>query len=306
MKIGIITPVNRYLGFSAPISPVEQFNKSANNFNDIELEFIDPQKAYIETGHDNLPQIFNEYGSLANCDVYFPFGHTLLDRNMTKYLVLAAEIAHKKVVNGYRALTMGDDKALLALSLSNSGLPLAKSIIASARGNVDSIIEKLDQKTIISKISGFSAGGVGVKPLRNEIDYLAPELWMARMDEKPRVLQNDLELNREGTRSVIRAYVVGGRVVGCYTTSGLGIVNCAGLTRESVAKHYKPTNHERRVFVKAASAVGASGYCRVDAINGENFAIIEVNPLARIDADSYGIDVSTEILKFAVRLGEKE
>lgn len=306
MKIGIITPVNRYLGFSAPISPVEQFNKSASNFNDIELEFIDPQKAYIEAGHDNLPQIFNEYGNPANCDVYFPFGHTLLDRNMTKYLILAAEIAHKVAINGYRALTMSDDKALLALSLSNSGLPIAKSIIASARGNTGSIIEKFDQKTIISKISGFSAGGVGVKPLKNDVDYLAPELWMARMDEKPRVLQNDLELNREGIRSVVRAYVVGGKVIGCYTTSGLGIVNCAGLTRESAAEHYKPTSHERQIFVKAASTVGASGYCRIDAINGKNFAIIEVNPLAQIDADSYGIDVATEILKFAVRLGERK
>lgn len=27
---------------------------------------------------------------------------------------------------------------------------------------------------------------VGTKPLKNDIDYLAPELWMARMDEKPR------------------------------------------------------------------------------------------------------------------------
>jgi hypothetical protein len=27
---------------------------------------------------------------------------------------------------------------------------------------------------------------VGVKPLKNDIDYLTPELWMARIDEKPR------------------------------------------------------------------------------------------------------------------------
>ena len=26
----------------------------------------------------------------------------------------------------------------------------------------------------------------GAKPLKNDIGYLAPELWMARMDEKPR------------------------------------------------------------------------------------------------------------------------
>lgn len=129
--------------------------------------------------------------------------------------------------------------------------------------------------------------------------------WLAWTKSRE-VLQNDLELNREGIRSVIQAYVVGGKVIGCYTTRGLGIVNCAGLAREPVTKHYKPTSHERRIFIKAASTVGASGYCRIDAINGQSFAIIGVNPLAQIDADSYVIDIATEILKFAVRLGERK
>jgi len=47
MKLAIITPVNRYLGFSAPISPVEQFNNAIKNFNDVEMVYVDPQRTLV-------------------------------------------------------------------------------------------------------------------------------------------------------------------------------------------------------------------------------------------------------------------
>ena len=308
MKLGIITPVGRYLGFSAPISPVDQFNKAVGKYHNIELRFIDPQRAFVATIGGGSPVLFDENGDKVKCDIYFPFGHTLLDRNMTKYIILALETSGAKVINGYKALTMSDDKALLALSLAKTGIPVADSVIASARPNAQAIIGMLHRETIISKMSGFSAGGVGVKPLSRDIDFLAPELWMSRMDERPRIIQNDLEHGKRGARKVVRAYVVDGRLVGCYATEGYGVVNCAGLARESVASVYNPTEKEEKIFIKAAKVVGAEGYCRIDAVGGDNFAIIEINPLARMDADAYGIDIASEILDAVNRMtgGEDE
>ena len=299
MKLGIITPVNRYLGFSAPVSPIDQFNEAVKKYSDVQLKFIDPQKSFIKTDGNILPQFFDETGAGIDCDVYFPFGHTLLDRNMVKYIVFALEAAGSKLINGYKALTVSDDKALLALSLSKSGIPVADSTIVSARANVQTIVDTYDGEVLLSKVSGFSAGGVGVKPVLRDVNFLAPEMWMARMDERPRIIQNDLERGKAGTRTVIRAYIVGGHVVGCYTTRGFGVVNCAGLARESVASSYIPTEAEIEVFTSVSEMVGASGYCRIDAVGGDNFAIIEVNPLARMDADVYGIDIAAEIIKLA-------
>jgi len=47
--------------------------------------------------------------------------------------------------------------------------------------------------------------------------------------------------------------------------------------------------------------LGTLGYCRIDASGGKNFEIYEVNPLARIDAEKYGIDVKSHLLWYAVK-----
>lgn len=49
-------------------------------------------------------------------------------------------------------------------------------------------------------------------------------------------------------------------------------------------------------------AVYSSGFCRVDCVGGKNFSILEVNPVARIDASDYGVDVPCAIIKYAKEL----
>jgi len=297
----VITPVNRYLGFSAPISPVEQFTLALKKIRDSDLDvrFLDPQRLHIKSSADSPPTVCDEQGNILTGGVYFAFGHDLLDRRMTAYVIKALELSGEKVINGYDALTIADDKALLALHLANQNIPIARSVIASARSNSKEIISYLDSDVIISKTTGFSAGGVGVKPIPSDINFLAPDIWSVRMDSKPKVIQNDLDRTKT-QRQVIRSYIVDGRLIGSYTTTGYGIVNCAGLARESVAEPYVITEEQEKVLINAATSVKSDGYCRIDSVGGENFAIIEVNPLARIDADAYNIDVATAILQSAL------
>ncbi len=304
--IVIITPVNRYLGFSAPISPVDQFTPIAEKWG-VPILFKDPQRILISLNKDSLPELYDEDG-LIEGSAFFPFGHDLLDRNMVKLIICALEKKNAKLVNGSKALTISDDKALIAIELANSGIPSAKSVIASARGNVPTVLQIINTKSlpsdhVIIKTSGFSAGGVGTQPIGANIDYMAPLLWGARMDYKPRIIQNDIDGTppSEG-RSVVRAYIVGGDVVGCYTTNGFGLVNCAGLTRESIGERYVPSLQEKEMYLKAANVVGAQGFCRVDASGGKNKAIFEINPLARIDAEKYGLNIPEEILWYCIKL----
>lgn len=301
--IVILTPVNRYLGFSAPISPVEQFTKVAEKWN-IPVVFKDPQRLLIKADRDNRPTLYDESGRV-NGSAYFPFGHEQLDRNMVRFITIALESRGVPVVNGERALTVADDKGLMALALAgHTNIPTAQSIIASARGPVPKILELLDGgEVVVTKMTGFTGGGVGTQPMQANIDYLAPSLWLSRMDSRPRVVQNDADkTSLDGARIVIRAYIVGGRLVGCYTTEGFGLVNCAGLTRESEGKPYIASESEEKILLAAAEVVGASGYCRIDAAGGDNFCIYEVNPLARIDAEKYGLDIPEAILLHAVEL----
>lgn len=305
-KIVILTPVDRYLGFSASVSPVDQFSSAAQKISkNLEIVFVDPQKSHVVIDAKNV-HLMDSDGKIVNGDVYFAFGHDLLDRNMTKYIIRALEVSGKKVINGYEALTILDDKALMAIELSQSNLPVAKSVIASARPNSNAIIKFIGGDKIIAKTSGFSAGGVGVYPVIPNIDYLAPILWSTRMDCRPKILQNDLYQTKNSSRSVIRAYIVGGKIVGCYTTDGYEIVNCAGLARESKAKIYTPTKKQAQILMDSAKLVKSTGYCRIDAVGEkEHFSIIEINPLARIDAESHGLDIPRAVLEYAIELNER-
>lgn len=301
--IVILTPVNRYLGFSAPVSPVEQFTEVAKKWN-IPVIFKDPQRLVIKADKDTKPTLYDESGPVDG-SAYFPFGHEQLDRNMVRFITTALETQGVPVVNGEKALTVADDKGLMALAFAgHSNIPTAQSVIASARGPVPKILELLDGgEVVVTKMTGFTGGGVGTQPMQANIDYLAPSLWLSRMDSRPRVVQNDADkTSSDGARIVIRAYIVGGKLVGCYTTEGFGLVNCAGLTRESEGKPYIASESEEKVFLAAAEAVGASGYCRIDAAGGDNFCIYEVNPLARIDAEKYELDIPEAILLHAVEL----
>ena len=94
--------------------------------------------------------------------------------------------------------------------------------------------------------------------------------------------------------------------MGCYTTKGYGIVNCAGLARESEGVKYEATVKEKEIFVKAAAAVHCSGFCRIDAVGIKQLSIFEINPLARIDAEKYGLNIPEEILWHAVKLALKK
>ena len=262
---------------------------------------MDPQKTHIDlTG--KKPKLYDHTGGEINISVLFPFGHTPLDRNMTKMIVLAAELMGIPVVNGYKALTLADDKGLMALTLSKSGLPIPSSVIASARGNAEVINKLLPDDKYIVKTTGFTAGGVGTQPIPSDVDYLAPLLWSSRKDDLPKVIQQDIDKTPKGTpRTVVRAYIVGDSVIGAYTTKGFGIVNCAGLARESKAVRYEPSKEEARMYLKAAQELSC-GFCRVDATpNG----IFEVNPLARIDAEQFGINVAEYIANYCVKLANK-
>lgn len=59
------------------------------------------------------------------------------------------------------------------------------------------------------------------------------------------------------------------------------------------------------MYVNAAKAVGAEGFCRTDASENKNQAIFEINPLARIDAEKYGLNIPEEILWYSIKLATK-
>lgn len=305
--ITIIAPVNRYLGFSAPVSPVDQLSKVAQEWG---VPFVakDPHRLIILLHNNQKPQISDNEGALTG-SVFFGFGHEALDRLMVRFVISTLEKLGEKVINGEMALTISDDKGLMALALANHPeIPTASSVIGSARGNVKLILNSLgvlEDKSnyVIQKLTGFTAGGVGTQPLPASTDYISPALWASRMDSRLRVIQNDADGSPANVaRRVIRAYVVGGEVVGCYITEAYGIVNCAGLARESQGYIYKPTKFQIKAFLEAAKAVGSSGFCRIDASGGKNFVIYEINPLARIDAEKYGLRIAEELMWHAIKL----
>lgn len=303
----VLTPIDRYLGFSAPISPVIQFSKAADKLG-VPITFKDPQRIMIETTSSSRPKILDIEGEI-HASVYFPFGHELLDRNMVRLVITAAESNGSLVVNDSNSLITNDDKALIAIKLANSGVKSANSWICSARSPFQYIIDSnpslVKDNLIIGKTSGFTAGGVGVQPLFPSLDYVAPFIWSSRSDSRPKIIQNNISNAVNGNpNKVIRTYIVGGEVVGSYYTKGLGIVNCAGLTRDSKSGSFKLSNMQKNKLIEAAKIVGAGGFCRLDSTDEDNPAIYEINPLARIDAESHGLDIAMKIVEYMLVLAK--
>ena len=119
------------------------------------------------------------------------------------------------------------------------------------------------------------------------INYIAPFNWSSRSDSRPKIIQNNISVQRDNPRNkVIRTYVVGGKVIGSYYTEGEGIVNCAGLAREPKSGVFKLSDLQNKKLIAAANAVGATGFSRIDSTDEKEPAIFEINPLARIDADA--------------------
>ena len=301
----ILTPVDRYLGFSAPISPVLQFNEIATKY-DIPILFVDPQRTIIEAQPNNKPKIMTADGAI-NGSVMFGYGHELLDRNMVKYIILAAELCGAKTVNNFRCLEDNDDKALIALNLANSNIKCSNSWISSARSPFKIVLDKIPMKisgdNLIGKTSGFTAGGVGIQPLPFDVDYIGPFLWSSRLNGLPKIIQNNIApKNGTGTTKVIRTYIAGGKVVGAYFTSGEGVVNCAGLTRNPVSGLQTLSKSQKQHLIYTAKICGALGFCRIDSTDEKIPAIFEINPLARIDSDIHGFNVAEAILEHMVSL----
>ena len=303
----VITPIDRYLGFSTTIQPTDQFKAAAKKLG-IDVVFKDPQKIIIEAGADKKPRLIDESGTIEG-SVYFAFGHDLLDRNMTKLIIMAAELNKARVVNSSNCLTINDDKAMFAISLSNSGIKSASSWICSARAPFKTILDNNSSlnssKYIIGKTSGFTAGGVGIQPLLPHIDFIAPFNWSSRSDSRPKIIQNNISTQKDNDRNkVIRTYVVGGKIIGSYFTEGGGIVNCAGLAREPKSGLYRLTDLQRKKLLAAATAVDAAGFSRIDSTDEKNPSIFEINPLARIDADTHGFSVAKSILEYMLDLAK--
>lgn len=303
--IVIFIPVNRYLGFRSLHDPIGVFQKIARDWN-LNIRFVDPQKVTVKVFPGKRIALYEGEEEVKG-SVYFSYAHDSLDRITMRYVMFGLEKSGAKLITNGTSLTFADDKGFAAITLSQEGISIPDSYLATAKSSAERVLELVDgvrEGVLFSKSTGHASGGVGVTPVMGTRFFLQPFLWNIRNDLKPKLMQKDAyTCDIDTPRKVIRVYVVGGKVVGSYYTSALGYVNTIDLRKEKIELgQYAPTPEEEEMCIKAAKILSCDGYCRIDASKQELFTILEVNPVADIDAIKYGLNIHEHLLWYAMQL----
>jgi ribosomal protein S6--L-glutamate ligase len=258
-----------------------------------EVEVIDFLKCYMAIKRGN-PEVYYYGKKLKGVDAVIP----RIGASRTFYgtaVVRQFEMMHVFSVNESQAIARSRDKLRSMQILSRAGIGMPVTAFASDPTDMNHIIELVGGTPLVIKLL-HGTQGIGV--------VLAENRKAARsvMDAFYGVKANMLiqEFIKEAKGSDVRAFVVGGEVIGAMKRQGPEGEFRSNLHRGGSAKMIKLTRQELKTAVDAARLLGLN-VAGVDMLqSSKGPMVLEVNSspgLEGIEATT-GIDVASRIIKF--------
>lgn len=211
-----------------------------------------------------------------------------------RYILRAIEQTGMPVFNGYRTVSLCDDKMLGALALAEAGVPQPKTLPGPLCYRPEAALGKetyaraaayLGEPLIVKENN--SSLGAGVHLVAGEEEFAA--LW-ERIKLRSWLMQ---EYIAESRGRDVRVIVIGGRAIGAMQRTSAGDFRSNVAAGGSAAAF--PLGEELRAVAEgAARAVGAH-FCGVDVLFGKNgYLVCEVNANAFFGAfeSATGINVA--------------
>ena len=210
--------------------------------------------------------------ALDACDVVLVRG---IPRGSLEQVVFRVDALHAlaaagvRVVNGPRAIERTVDKFLASALLAAAGVPTPRTIACERAGDALEAFRELGSDVIVKPLFGSMGFGMA----RVEDPDVAQRVFRAlEVERAVYYLQETLPHDGED----VRAFVVGGRVLGAIARLGDGWR--ANLARGAQARATRLTDEQERLCLRAAEAVGAD-YAGVDLLragDGREY-VLEVN-----------------------------
>lgn len=198
-------------------------------------------------------------------------------------------------VNGSLAISRSRDKLRSMQILSKNNVDLPKTVFASNKSNVKDVIKLIGGTPLVIKIL---EGTQGVGVVLAETQKAAKSVLDAFYGMDVNLMVQEFIAEAGGTD--IRAFVVGGEVVGAMKRTGSEADFRSNLHQGGTAEVAKLTRKEKMTALNAAKAMGLD-VCGVDMIPSDRGPLVmEVNSSPGLEGieTSTGVDVAGKIMNY--------
>lgn len=202
------------------------------------------------------------------------------------------------VANGSLAITRSRDKLRAHQVLSKAGVDIPRTVFASNKSTVEDVLKLAGGTPLIAKIIEGTQG-VGVVLIET------PKAAKSVLDAFYGMNVNFLiqEFIEEAGGTDIRAFVIGGKVVGSIKRIGVEGDFRSNIHQGGTAEIYKLNKEEREMAIKAARATGLE-VCGVDMIpSARGPLVMEVNSSPGLEGieTALGKSISDYIVSYIMR-----
>ncbi len=258
-----------------------------------DVQVLDFLKCYMVIEKKN-PEIYIDGEKLTGIDAVIP----RIGASRTFYgtaVVRQFEMMHVFPVNESQAIVRSRDKLRSMQILSRAGLGMPVTAFASDPDDINHLIEEVGGAPLVIKLL---QGTQGIGVVLTETKKAAKSVLEAFYGIQANILIQ--EFIKESKGADIRAFVVGGKVVGAMKRQGAEGEFRSNIHRGGSANEIKLSRSERSTAIKAAKLLGlnVAGVDMLQSSTGPK--IMEVNSSPGLEGieKASGIDVASKIIEF--------
>lgn len=253
---------------------------------------LDYTKCYMEIEY-NKPEVHYKGSHIKGLKAIIPrigYSYTTYGAAVVRQFEMMGVYTTAKSI----AIVRSRDKLRSLQLLSRMDVDIPKTAFASQAKDIDDLIELVGGAPLIAKLIESTHGqGVVLAQTKREAKSIVQAFYSIN---QPILLQEFIE---ESGGADIRAFVVGGRVVGAMKRQGLDEDFRSNLHLGGIGEKVKLTDEEKKIATKAAKKLGLD-IAGVDILQSSRGPlVIEINssPGLRGIEEATGKDIASRIIK---------
>lgn len=255
--------------------------------------YVNHAKCYVDIEQNN-PDVRYEGKDISNLDAIIP----RIGSSITKYgssIVRQFEMRGVYTTARSIAITRSRDKLRSLQLLSKAGVGIPKTVFARETAEVEDLLEIVGGAPVIIKVArGTHGRGVVLAETRKAAKSVIQAFYVEGVNF---MIQEFIE---EASGTDIRAFVVGGRVVGAMQRQSLDDDFRSNIHLGGEGTVVKLTDEEKRTAIRAAKTMGL-GICGVDMIRSNRGPLVmEVNSSPGIEGleKATGKNIAAKIVEY--------
>lgn len=254
---------------------------------------LDYTRCYMEI-EENKPEVHYNGKAIKGVQAVIPrvgYSHTPYGSAVVRQFEMRQIFTTTKSI----ALSRSRDKLRSLQLMAQGGLPIPKTAFASQPRDIDDLIEMVGGTPLIVKLVESTHGeGVVIADSKKAARSVIQAFYSINA---PILVQEFIE---EAGGMDIRAFVVGGRVIGAMKRQGLDEDFRSNIHQGGVGEKLTLTSDEKKLAVKAAKKLGLE-IAGVDLVRSNRGPlVIEVNSSPGLEGieQATGKDLAARVIKF--------